>query len=259
MSGLSETETPMAVDVSVWDEGIGTPPASRSRSARLPRTQSPRKAALRRYSTAVREMRFARVRWGLDDRVRVHKHRSPTLEGSVQRSITCSTRWTANSSSRPSIGNSTSAAARRTDTWPPSTAAASASANGPGEQFRRISRARFAVIVSQRRLGDCPRLRLVNRRRATRRHRNADEVTHRSSATRFNCAIRPSMSNCAQPSYDSNAGNPVPVRWSGWTVGVPEATVVMRDVHGFDGLRCWKEVDEVLRERGTLPYGWMSR
>ena len=51
-----------------------------------------------------------------DDRVRVHEHGSPAVEGSVQRSITCSTRWTANSSSRPSIGNPTSTAARRTDT-----------------------------------------------------------------------------------------------------------------------------------------------
>ena len=53
---------------------------------------------------------------GFDDRVRVHEHRSPAVEGSVQRSITCSMRWTANSSSRPSIGNPTSTAARRTDT-----------------------------------------------------------------------------------------------------------------------------------------------
>ena len=53
---------------------------------------------------------------GFDDRVRIHEHRSPAVEDSVQRSITCSTRWTANSSSRPSIGNPTSTAARRTDT-----------------------------------------------------------------------------------------------------------------------------------------------
>ena len=55
---------------------------------------------------------------GFDDRVRVDEHRSPATEGSVQRSITCSTWWTANSSSRPSIGNPTRAAARRTDTLP---------------------------------------------------------------------------------------------------------------------------------------------
>ena len=86
--------------------------------------------------------RFYRVRPGertprlrpmrFDDRVRVHENRGPTRWRALHSSIACSTPCASNNSSKPSIGSPINAAARRTERWPPSIAAASTSANAFG-------------------------------------------------------------------------------------------------------------------------------